>query len=702
MQAPLLAKHDCDAGQTDTLKRVAQTQALTDNRPEAVAQRKLAEMMNNSPRALQQLALNNAIHNSPRMVAQRHDMKGLFGGEAKVQGHGAVPAVAPALNGGAVVQRVIKGLETYTDAEKIPPDWVQAYKDDIADPHSHISESDILILYQKLTGNNPPGNVKLLNTGGDHWDLRVTNEDETEYTVSTVHDGSCGVHAVDALMKISNGQISGAQNKHNADSAFVLYARNILMQHYAEDESPEEIKKTIAHVIDAKETLSYTGFGALLMGKIAATGLIDNSKQAADLDFYANQKELKAQSSSSSSNTNSNSGGTGPVFKSGVSTKNLESTTDQAGVGSTSSSSSTPLDTMRAYLNDLKDQIAELPKGADTQLLGAKIAYGFQLIGDSSTAQTVLSQFGQKNFHELKTISVNHNRIQLAVVLTHVLERIFNERHASKPFTSASQVAKTYANEISKAFSLDATSDNAPPKLGRSGQVPPTTISGVLGKGKSSAQQIYLGHNANQHGPALAHRHELIKGTSTASALDAVKSSVIGGSMTDDLRDPLNCAECIPITSARKAKLSVETDDVFPLSRHEASSYTHIKTCENCQAMYGIEDRSEREKKLADEKRQIQSAIKAKAAKAMSKVQKGTAKESKEKTIDATNFFQSDVKAIYTRLKKTIKGVAEHDIYTYLPPAKYASGWAALEPSDRENQVRQAMNSVAKSKSSKK
>ncbi|MGK5011308.1 eCIS core domain-containing protein [Janthinobacterium sp. MDB2-8] len=94
MQAPLQARNDSDAAQTDIARTVAQKRVLTDNRPEAVAQRKLAEMMNNSPRVLQQRALSATIHNSPRMVAQRHEMNALFGGAIKPQGDVAMPAEA--------------------------------------------------------------------------------------------------------------------------------------------------------------------------------------------------------------------------------------------------------------------------------------------------------------------------------------------------------------------------------------------------------------------------------------------------------------------------------------------------------------------------------------------------------------------------------------------------------------------------------
>lgn len=94
MQASLLARNDSDAAQTDTSRTVAQKRVLADNRPEAMAQRKLAEMMNNSPRVLQQRALSDAIHNSPRMAAQRHEVSALFGGAVKPKRDGAMPAEA--------------------------------------------------------------------------------------------------------------------------------------------------------------------------------------------------------------------------------------------------------------------------------------------------------------------------------------------------------------------------------------------------------------------------------------------------------------------------------------------------------------------------------------------------------------------------------------------------------------------------------
>lgn len=73
MKTPLQTRNNAKAFQMDPARTVTQKRGLADKRPEAVAQRKLAEMMNNSPRVLQQRALSDALHNSPRMVAQREE-----------------------------------------------------------------------------------------------------------------------------------------------------------------------------------------------------------------------------------------------------------------------------------------------------------------------------------------------------------------------------------------------------------------------------------------------------------------------------------------------------------------------------------------------------------------------------------------------------------------------------------------------------
>jgi hypothetical protein len=91
MQAPLHAKNDSDAAQTDTARTVAQKVVLADDSREAMGQPNMAEMRNNGPRVLQQQALSDAMHNSPRMVAQRHDMNAHFGEPVKQQGTGAAP-----------------------------------------------------------------------------------------------------------------------------------------------------------------------------------------------------------------------------------------------------------------------------------------------------------------------------------------------------------------------------------------------------------------------------------------------------------------------------------------------------------------------------------------------------------------------------------------------------------------------------------
>lgn len=91
---------------------------MVENRPMAVEQEKLAEIMNNSPRVLQLRALSNAIHNSLRKVAQRHEMSVLASGAVESRGDGVVPAESsPALreenpNNTGLPNQLKSGLES--------------------------------------------------------------------------------------------------------------------------------------------------------------------------------------------------------------------------------------------------------------------------------------------------------------------------------------------------------------------------------------------------------------------------------------------------------------------------------------------------------------------------------------------------------------------------------------------------------------
>lgn len=91
LRTPLHAESQAGSVQRTTAGEPVQKQALPDNRPEAVAQRKLVETMNNSPRVAQLRALSDAMHASPRMVALRHQMNGLRGVNVPLQGNNAMP-----------------------------------------------------------------------------------------------------------------------------------------------------------------------------------------------------------------------------------------------------------------------------------------------------------------------------------------------------------------------------------------------------------------------------------------------------------------------------------------------------------------------------------------------------------------------------------------------------------------------------------
>ncbi|MDC8759993.1 DUF4157 domain-containing protein [Janthinobacterium fluminis] len=97
MKAPLQTSvQEEQTRQSEVAQRAQATQTLrdvgfVDNRPTAVAQRKLQEMISNSPRVLQQKVQMDAIQNSPRMVAQRQQREALFGGAMQRQEDEASP-----------------------------------------------------------------------------------------------------------------------------------------------------------------------------------------------------------------------------------------------------------------------------------------------------------------------------------------------------------------------------------------------------------------------------------------------------------------------------------------------------------------------------------------------------------------------------------------------------------------------------------
>lgn len=58
---------------------------FVDNRPEAIAQRRLADAIHNSQPAQARRRATDAIHHSPYMVAQRQQLRGMFGEAAQLQ-----------------------------------------------------------------------------------------------------------------------------------------------------------------------------------------------------------------------------------------------------------------------------------------------------------------------------------------------------------------------------------------------------------------------------------------------------------------------------------------------------------------------------------------------------------------------------------------------------------------------------------------
>jgi hypothetical protein len=108
MQAPLQSRNESDAVETKPRQAATQERTLVDNRPAALAQRKLADMIQDGPAVRQQRALRDAFHDSPRLAAQGRKMHALFGGT--VQRHDDHATTPQSLSDGRGDKHAVGGL----------------------------------------------------------------------------------------------------------------------------------------------------------------------------------------------------------------------------------------------------------------------------------------------------------------------------------------------------------------------------------------------------------------------------------------------------------------------------------------------------------------------------------------------------------------------------------------------------------------
>ena len=170
----------------------------------------------------------------------------------------ARPPIAP------VIQRVISGLEAYTTPDQIPDYWVDQYLKDLGSDHEvHLYVEDMVGYLAQLGETTWMDEVTLENSHkGKHWDLVLKKPNALPITVKTREDGSCGVHAIWAI--INRRSITEDTEGYFAPLRKVSEVRQAIQIMLAAGDFSDEIKGRIAGEIDKQKYIVKTGFGHYL------------------------------------------------------------------------------------------------------------------------------------------------------------------------------------------------------------------------------------------------------------------------------------------------------------------------------------------------------------------------------------------------------------------------------------------------------
>lgn len=156
-----------------------------------------------------------------------------------------------------VVQRIVGGLEDYTNPDAVPQNWVELFVTDILDNHSHLSEVDIhSYLQEEANDINWADEVDLINKG-NHWDVRIK---KNGITINTVPDGNCAAYTIQAIL--NRAKFDKDVPNYSANEDFIQQVRRFVQNKLRADAA--EVKKRIAEAIRDSDNLFECGFGSKL------------------------------------------------------------------------------------------------------------------------------------------------------------------------------------------------------------------------------------------------------------------------------------------------------------------------------------------------------------------------------------------------------------------------------------------------------
>ncbi len=211
----------------------------------------LRASMAQSPRVQAMTQLRQSMTQSPRVLGQpTHPPQG----RSALVPMPASPGQAPP------VQRVIAGLEDYTDPTKIPGEWLDAYREDILHERTHVTDEHVFVLYGLVRGVNPDEEgVVFRHEDGNHWDVQINGK---KYLA--MPDGSCALHAIDLVNRVKSGEAINGKVPYAASQERVNALRHQLDEHVREVEGEAETKRVIAAAINNATLIVTAGFGPKL------------------------------------------------------------------------------------------------------------------------------------------------------------------------------------------------------------------------------------------------------------------------------------------------------------------------------------------------------------------------------------------------------------------------------------------------------
>jgi hypothetical protein len=234
---------------------------------------------------------------------------------------------------------------------------------------------------------------------------------------------------------------------------------------------------------------------------------------------------------------------------------------------------------------------------------------------------------------------------RFAFCIERIMEIKLNIAAAGKNLTAAG-AAGYYGSALKKAFGIENTNDTGFNTDTGFHQMP-KTLDAVVTTYADGPRGVFLGQNSGQYAKENQYRASQID--RDVKANKKVIEDNVSGSLVENERDELNCAECLAIARARKTKPI--TSDSQAVRREETNEYKACKPCENCKQLYDLKDHEE----IADENNDVKKEKKEAADKAIQDAHRHGSKQAVAERNAQAQTFENEVKQAVAQLDPALR-----------------------------------------------